>query len=495
MLVSRRRASLHLWLTLSTIAAIAWLSFCAPRALAQGPDLVIDNISSIQSFGTVSNVHAYSIASVNCNIGTDEVLWESSTDSHPVFVQNLYRVFDGRVEQIGMSWARHAFCALQMSACGVCTPSANCAALGVGCSTTNSAAIAASQGTLGPRSEINPFDGTFLYPFTGIGMSGNAVFRRLQVADDDIDAVLYPGARYFVEAQAVAGDEATSGNSDNSISYREVTFSSTGAVTPGPSLTGATFVGASAVDAWKLDDPLVEIVDVVVPNDGLLRVGYRVFDEGGGEFRYEYAVQNTTCARAVSAISVPVPTAVTPTDLLFHGIAHHSGEPYDDAPWDSVIGTGEVSWSTDSFATDPNANALRWGTLYTFSLTAEAPPVATDVTLTLFEPGLTATVTAAVFGPAGAGVEMVRGDCNNDAATNISDAVFLLTHLFGQGVVAAPDCEKACDANDDGSLNISDPVALLGSLFGAAVTPLPDPTSCGLDTTSDALDCGASACP
>jgi len=91
--------------------------------------------------------------------------------------------------------------------------------------------------------------------------------------------------------------------------------------------------------------------------------------------------------------------------------------------------------------------------------------------------------------------ELVRGDCNADAATNIADAVFVLSVLFpGPGGAPAVACDDACDANDDESIDIADAVATLASLFGSPTTPLPAPaTSCGPDPdgSAGALGCGS----
>lgn len=88
--------------------------------------------------------------------------------------------------------------------------------------------------------------------------------------------------------------------------------------------------------------------------------------------------------------------------------------------------------------------------------------------------------------------QFVRGNCNDDGSTNLSDAVFLLGFLF-PSPGASPNviaCNDACDTNDDGSLNLSDVVLLLDSLFGMPPAQLPVPNVCGSDPTdTDGLDC------
>ncbi|MBI4600620.1 MAG: hypothetical protein HY721_01535 [Planctomycetes bacterium] len=88
-----------------------------------------------------------------------------------------------------------------------------------------------------------------------------------------------------------------------------------------------------------------------------------------------------------------------------------------------------------------------------------------------------------------------RGDANQDGTRDLSDAIFLLGHLFLGG--AEPRCLDAADSNDDASLDVADSIHLLLSLFGAGAELVP-PLACdGLDPTpDDRLTCiSYSACP
>ncbi|MAJ29601.1 hypothetical protein CBD41_10095, partial [bacterium TMED181] len=82
-----------------------------------------------------------------------------------------------------------------------------------------------------------------------------------------------------------------------------------------------------------------------------------------------------------------------------------------------------------------------------------------------------------------------RGDVNLDGSRDISDPVNVLQLLFNSSPV---NCQDAADTNDDGSLDIADAVAALSFLFGGAV--MPEPVNCGVDPTTDGLDCAA-GCP
>ena len=100
-------------------------------------------------------VFAFSVGTTSCNIGNQNLSWVGSTSAHPVIGQNLYRLKDGRLEQIGMSWLKHGFGALQGSLCMPCQGTGSWSALGVGCSDPYGSSLNGSQGPLGPRSEVN----------------------------------------------------------------------------------------------------------------------------------------------------------------------------------------------------------------------------------------------------------------------------------------------------------------------------------------------------
>ncbi|MEM7168459.1 MAG: FG-GAP-like repeat-containing protein [Planctomycetota bacterium] len=85
--------------------------------------------------------------------------------------------------------------------------------------------------------------------------------------------------------------------------------------------------------------------------------------------------------------------------------------------------------------------------------------------------------------------DFVRGDCNDDGAVNLADAVRGLNHLFPIGTPTPLSCESACDANDDDVLNLADPVAVLNALFSSPPTVLPGPSVCGADPTPALIDC------
>ena len=139
------------------------------------PDLTLGELHSVALWGTVDGIFAYSIGASTCNLGTCWANWFASTDQHPVFAENLFRLKDGRFEQIGQAWVSHRYLALSQILCEPGCLGTNGQHLGVNCSTTNSPSASGIQSQKGPKFEVDASAGSFVFPFTGQGMIGNAI--------------------------------------------------------------------------------------------------------------------------------------------------------------------------------------------------------------------------------------------------------------------------------------------------------------------------------
>lgn len=92
-----------------------------------------------------------------------------------------------------------------------------------------------------------------------------------------------------------------------------------------------------------------------------------------------------------------------------------------------------------------------------------------------------------IFGRREEARKFLRGDSDGDGVVLITDAIYLLAHLF-QGATA-PWCLDAADCDDSGDLGITDAIYLLQHLFlGGPALPQPYPER-GVDPTADALGC------
>jgi hypothetical protein len=422
-----------------------------------GPDVIVGSLPNMQKFGTVNGITAYSVATTSCNIGDTILTWYQNTNQHPVIAQNLFRVRNGRIEQIGLGWLKHGFCALQQNLCGPCTPAGSgCPPLlGIGCSDPYSSDLNGQQSNLGPRSQVNASTGFFPYPFSA-SPAPATIGRRIQVANTDLQPSLNPGARWFVEGMYIHPDDSAAGNSANNASYREVTIGSFSSGGYNLTTTGPTYQQQPAIYGWKQVIPAVTIVPIDVPGDGRFLVGYLVTENGDGTFRYEYAIQNLTSDRSGGSLTMPRGSSAALSGIGFRHVNHHSGEPYSTNPWVISEQQDRVVWSTDaSFQQNPNANALRWGTLYNFWFDSNVPPEPTTVSIGFFK-----TAGAVSFtGPAPMGEPPINADLDGNGVVDGADLGFLLSS-WG-------DCpsNEACraDINRDGTVDGAD----LGLLLGA----------------------------
>jgi hypothetical protein len=378
------------------------------------PDVIVGDLHEVRRWGMSNRITAFSVGTVSCNVGKCWLKWFEYTREHPVIAQNLYRLKDGRFEQIGQSWLKHGFFATSDRLCSsACVPTDG-SHLGVNCSDPYSAVLNGLQADLGPRSDVDPTTGEFPYPYSTQGQTGNVLYKRLQVHNDDLDPALNRGARYVVEGHYVAADDAAAGNQNNNASYRHAFVTGSNGVF-NLALFSQTKRQSPAILAWAELDSGVQtaVLDVEIRpprprgfhTDGRFIVAVKTTALPDGTWHYEYAIQNLNARRGAREFRIPVPDGALVANIGFHDVGYHSGEPFDGTDWIGLHdeAADAVVWRTDTWQDDPFANALRWGTLYNFRFDTDAAPVLTDVTLGLFGepelPGQPAHVTAAILGP------------------------------------------------------------------------------------------------
>jgi len=400
-----------------------------------------------------------------CNIGDQILTWTANNNQHPVIAQNMYRLKNGRFEQLGMSWVKHGWGALTLSSCCTCIDPNNFEALGVGCSDPYDSGLNGDQNGiiyngnlvsgLGPRSEVNAATGAFLWPYGSQGLSGNAIYKRLQVHLSDLDPAQNAGALYFAESHYVTPNDAAAGNGNNNASYRRLLVGSLSGGIYQVSFSGsfATQQQKPAIQAWQDNDSNVTMQIVDVPGDGRFLLAYNCTNNGNGTWHYEYAIQNLNSDRSGHSFSIPIPAGVNLTNIGFHDVDYHSGEPYDLTDWSAQVSGGAITWAGDTFQTKPNANALRWATLYNFRFDADAPPTGRLATLGLFKPppaGGPTSMSVSACGP------VKPGDITGDGVTNVDD---LLAVINGWGPCPAPPRSCPADiapAGGNGQVNVDD---------------------------------------
>ncbi len=468
----------------SILAGVAALTCASTAAMARpGADVIVGDLpNSFKWAGIVQGngetLGAYSVATTSCNIGTVNLNWIDNSVNKPVIGQNFYRIksVNGgtRFEQIGGSWLKHGFCALQGTIClsgspsmPSCSPTCGscCQTLGIGCSDPYSNSRNGEQQRLGPRTDVNPWTGQFAWPYTiAFAQTGNSIFKRGQVWQYDLNPALNVGATYYVEGQYVARDDALAGNQNNNASYRRVLVGATPTGTPPTyniSHTGSTVRTLPAIWAWQAADPTnVVVQNVDDPAGGRVVVGYNVTDLGNGTWHYEYAIHNLTSDRAIRRVSIPVPTGVNLTNVEHRFVPMHSGEPKSSAPWTFSQSATEASWTTEAFVSNANANAITWGFTYNFRFDADQPPETVNATLRTFK--VEADLGVSVKGPSAPPPPACPGDANGDNMIDAADLSVLLSN-FGQPA-AGPGFG---DFNGDGQCDGADLSVLLGQ-FGSS---------------------------
>jgi hypothetical protein len=290
--------------------------------------------------------------------------------------------------------------------CGTCNTT-NCVTgshLCPGCSDPYTSSLNGDQNRIGSRAWVNPFTGSF--PSNAdvhTGHNHDGVSHRIRVDITDLNTTMNPGASYFAEAAYISPHEYTwcqshpdQCNMYNNVSYRQ--FSVSGVTPPFSfSSVAATVRMQPAIMAWVPTGAVVNQVQPDPGNDGIWFMGYKVSTPTPGVWHYEYALYNMNLDRSIQSFSVPLGPGVNISNIDFHAPPQEPGwandgtfnnQGYSSTPW--TVDTSDptsIIWSTETFATNQNANAIRFGTLYNFRFDADQGPNPTDATVGFFKTG------------------------------------------------------------------------------------------------------------
>jgi len=385
-----------------------------------GPDVIIGElIGLVQSqTGSAGNLVGLALGTDACNKGTIDVDWFAlPSNDHPFIPQNLYRMsgaatqaHDEMFVQIGQSWGKHAFTAASSNTCGFGCNGVSGTHLGSGCSDAYGASLNGNQTGIGSRAWVNPFTGSFVGS-TANNHSGHVhdvTSHRILVNVDDLNTSLNQGATYFAEAQYVVPHEYTwcqshpgQCNMYNNASWRQYTV--TGINQPFTfTSAGPTVREQPAIMAWN--GATVSQVEPDPGNDGIWFIGYKITRVSFMEnfYHYVYALYNQNLDRAIQSFSVPIRPGVQISNIGFHAPPQHPGFPHDgtqgdagysSAPWTVTQNANSITWTTETFAQNQNANAIRYGTMYTFDFYSTGPDSLTvPATVGYFKTGAPMTV-------------------------------------------------------------------------------------------------------
>src|SRR5205823_1798425 len=194
-------------------------------------------------------------------------------------------------------------------------------------------------------------------------------------------------------------------NMFNNASYRQ--FSVNGGPTNfNFSPVGSTIQMQPAIMAWT--GATISQAEPDPGNDGIWFMGYKVTNPSAGVWHYEYALYNENLDRAIQSFTVPLIPGVNISNIGFHAPPQEPGwandgtfnnQGYSSTPWTVTQDAGSITWNTETFAQNQNANAIRWGTLYNFRFDADQPPQETNATVGFFKTG--SPMMVAIQAPAG----------------------------------------------------------------------------------------------
>ena len=389
-----------------------------------GPDVVIGDLSGLAQFGSSSGTQVgLAVGTDSCNFGTVDLNWFANpANDHPAIPQNLYRMSGGitndeRIEQIGQSNVKHAFTALTQNLCGLGCNGVGGTRLGSGCSDPYSASLNSGP-NLGSRAWINPFSGAFPRNDSATpnnshtGHTHTGTSHRILTEIDDLNTTLNPGATYYAESQYVTPHEyawcqANPGqcNMYNNVSYRRYNVTGTGSPFSF-SPAASTVRTKAAVNAW----PGATFVEIKPDpgNDGVAVVAYKVTNTSPGVWHYEYAIYNENLDRAIQSFSVGVAAEALLSNIGFHAPPQHPGwtgdgtvgnTGFSSTPWTPRQFPNTMTWSSESFAQNQNANAIRWGTMYNFRFDSNRPPGNVRAKIGFFKTG--EAISVKIQGPGG----------------------------------------------------------------------------------------------
>lgn len=336
-------------------------------------------------------------------LGTSAALWTAdipwrkkftgnfapyANDQHPYLIWNMYRInANGSIEQIARSGVKHAW----LTTNGGCAPGENHDGqiLGRSCSDTYSTGNNDANADLSVRGEIIAATGQWgrcgsIFDPGCVGSNTNAYptddgfVRRMAVHEQQISPTKNPGATYLFDSWYLARQDINIYNSQASL---WVTPTYSGSAWNLGNATG--FKLGSVVDRWVSENVPAgtAVANKELANaEGHAKLAVRVTDLGNGTWRYDYALHNLDFGRAVTQGAEPNLRVLSnkgfdrfavplPADAVVSANWFSDGDLDAANDWSVSVGTDHVSW------TAPSSNTLDWGTLYSFSITVNKPPI------------------------------------------------------------------------------------------------------------------------
>lgn len=339
-------------------------------------DVALINISSLQQSALEAGRVAITPSATLQNVGSGDVRWEAPlAEAHPMLAWAMYRESGGVFEQIGASTTKHAFNA-QNTGCACASGNVLWAA---GCMDVYGTFTNADRSNLAPRDEITAhlvdWDSCFSFmdpecdDVRNFPTPADGLERRLHVAESELEV---SGASYYFEAWYLVKDDI---DIFNTMGWRQVTpvdlgFWSFSLVT--------SLANGPALDSWVPRGTLTtsESAQVLDTGVGWFEVAAKVVDQGGGLYRYEYALMNFDFDRKLKGFSVPREPGSAVTQLAFSDATDTAS---DD--WTPTVSANSVTWDA------PSGSGADWGEMRRMAFTVDHAPQIFGVALFPLEAG------------------------------------------------------------------------------------------------------------
>src|SRR5262249_17411307 len=157
---------------------------------------------------------------------------------------------------------------------------------------------------------------------------------------------------------------------------------------------GSTVRTKPAIMAWADTGAAVTQVQPDPGNDGFWLMGYKVTNPTIGVWHYEYALYNQNLDRSIQSFIVPLRPGVNLSNIGFHPSPQEPGwandgtfnnQGYSSMSWAVTQASDSITWNSETVLQNPNANAIRFGTLYNFRFDADQPPQSASATVGYFK--------------------------------------------------------------------------------------------------------------
>ena len=451
-------------------------------------DVSLGEFFNLVAMGRIAPQNGFAVATVSCNVGNERVDWLAQMNpNHPMISFSLYRLENNQLQQIGVSWVKHSYFALDQSLCNTCTdPNGGSGTfLGVNCSDTYGVGDNSSQFSLGPRGEINPwtsdwtpcgsyFDNGWGTPMdcsqSGAWPTLSAVDHLMVVSDSEIDPAVHPTAIYYTEGVYVIRNDANRGNN---IGWRRIGVSgSPGSFSfanqnPNGTPMANTHAGripqyGPALNLWGTDRVTLNAGQSPIAGDGEVYVATLATDLGGGSWHYEIGVYNYNFDRQVHSFSIPLPSCANVSNVSFRDSSYNM--PIGAPPWATDVNGSDwiftSSGDTATWTDGSGQNPLRWGQLFNFGFDCDRAPAASIVAIAAAKPSSPPTVSGALSGPS---MGYRKADVNGDSVVTAADVQPFIDILLN----GTPDPAAACaaDMNDSGAANGDDVQLFADALY------------------------------